>query len=297
MTFRPMLACDFDAAKLKFPVLASPKLDGIRCIVMNGKLFSRSLKPIPSRHINEVLGSMNLDGLDGELVVGDATAPDCYNRTTSHVMAQDKVFDFTFYVFDHHGLDVPYDLRYDQAHMMINRLDSPSVKFLQHVWLHNEDEMIQYEKEALDQGFEGIMLRDPKGRYKHGRSTVREGILLKVKRFTDSECVILGFEEQMHNTNVKVTNELGRSKRSSHQDGMVGKKTLGALVVRDCVTGIDFNIGTGMDDQMRKMIWDSKSEFLGKIVKYKSFIVGAMEKPRFPVFLGFRDPIDMGEAA
>jgi DNA ligase-1 len=31
----------------------------------------------------------------------------------------------------------------------------------------------------------------------------------------------------------------------------------------------------------------------GKIAKYKHFEVGVKEAPRFPVFLGFRNPLDM----
>jgi hypothetical protein len=32
---------------------------------------------------------------------------------------------------------------------------------------------------------------------------------------------------------------------------------------------------------------------MGKVVKYKSQPTGVKDKPRFPVFLGFRDVVDM----
>jgi DNA ligase-1 len=36
-----------------------------------------------------------------------------------------------------------------------------------------------------------------------------------------------------------------------------------------------------------------RKKLLGKIVKYKYQEIGVLEKPRFPVFLGFRDKEDM----
>lgn len=49
--FKPLLACNADLSKVRYPVYVSPKLDGIRCIVINGIAMSRSMKPIPNRYI------------------------------------------------------------------------------------------------------------------------------------------------------------------------------------------------------------------------------------------------------
>jgi DNA ligase 1 len=50
--FKPMLAVDCgDVNALRFPLFASPKLDGVRAVVMNGGLMSRSLKPIPNVNV------------------------------------------------------------------------------------------------------------------------------------------------------------------------------------------------------------------------------------------------------
>ena len=45
----------------------------------------------------------------------------------------------------------------------------------------------------LNAGYEGLMLRDPNGIYKFGRSSVKENILLKVKEFMDDEAEIIAF--------------------------------------------------------------------------------------------------------
>ena len=46
--FAPMLASTYTGEDLKFPVLVTPKIDGVRAIKLNGKLVSRSLKQIPN---------------------------------------------------------------------------------------------------------------------------------------------------------------------------------------------------------------------------------------------------------
>lgn len=133
------------------------------------------------------------------------------------------------------------------------------------------------------------MTRDPGSRYKYGRSTAKEQILLKVKRFEDSECVIIGVQEEMHNGNVAGRDELGRTKRSSSKDGKVGKGTMGALVVRDLKTSVEFNIGTGFTAAQRAEDWESR---IGSTIVYKFFPVGVVDRPRHPVYKGPRDKND-----
>ena len=67
--FRPILAsaCE-DITKLTYPVACSLKLDGIRCIVKNGVVYSRSMKPIPSEVVQKKFGKVEYEGFDGELV-------------------------------------------------------------------------------------------------------------------------------------------------------------------------------------------------------------------------------------
>ncbi|WP_025915542.1 ATP-dependent DNA ligase [Herminiimonas sp. CN] len=291
MSFKPMLAKEYDPAKLIFPCYASPKLDGIRASVVGGKLLSRSLKPIPNKHVYNLLSDKRFEGFDGELIVGDVTALNVFSNTTSHVMSHDKVFDFTYFVFDLHDCEMGFDVRY--ARLCRREHHGVNIVLLPQTRIHNEAGLAEYEAAQVEAGYEGVILRKIDGLYKYGRSTVNEGYLLKVKRFTDGEATIIGFEEQMKNDNEKTVNELGRSKRSSHQENKHGKGTLGALIVRDLVTDVAFNIGTGLDDAIRADIWAKREEHHGLVVKYKSFEVGVKDKPRHPVFLGFRDGRDM----
>lgn len=286
MTFKPMLASDADLSIMRFPVIASPKLDGIRAIVIDGVVMSRSLKPIPNKYVQSLFA--NCEYFDGELIVGEPTSDTVYRDTVSHVMAHDKKdFDVRFYVFDHiMQLGKPYTER-----TVYIPLKSPKhVKVHEFKVINDGAELFAYETECLAQGYEGLILRDPNSKYKCGRGTAKEQIILKLKRFVDDEATVIGFEERMHNANEKTTNELGRSQRSSHKANLVPMDTLGALHV--AFNGIEFHIGTGFDDAQRAEIWANKQKYLNRLAKFKHFPIGTKDAPRHPVFLGFRDRND-----
>lgn len=322
--FKPMLAGKFEEDKAQFPMLASPKLDGIRAAVRwtgqgQQTLFSRSLKPIPNLFVRGVLEQMEFCGFDGELIVGAANHPNAMQATSSGVMSIQGTPEFTYWVFDitdgeHKGFADRYTElleRVAAAHLawptirpiekrMERRIlegaplmQECPVKIVPHVVINDMNELNAFEADTLAQGYEGVMVRSMNGKYKYGRSTTREGALLKVKRFEDGEAEIIGFEEEMHNGNEAETNELGRTKRSSAKAGKTGKATLGAFVVRDIKTGVEFNIGTGMSAAQRLEFWSSQKMMLGKLVHYRSFPVGVKEKPRHPVFHAIRHINDL----
>ena len=135
------------------------------------------------------------------------------------------------------------------------------------------------------------MLRDPMGTYKFGRSTVNDNILLNVKMFEDDEAELIAIEEKMSNQNTAEKDAFGRTKRSASIVGMVGADTAGTLIVRN-KDGLEFGVGSGLNDEMREELWNNQEKYIGKLVKYKYFPQGIKELPRHPVFLGFRDKED-----
>ena len=291
--FKPLLAvaCE-DLTKVNYPVILSEKLDGIRMSVHNGVCMSRSMKPIPSKVVQQKFGRPEYEGYDGEIIYGDKNAKDVFNKSTRACMSHEfpEEFDIDnlhFYVFDVIG-EEPYAVRYG----LMEPDTKNNVHRLWSTYVNSPEEVAKYESEFLQDGAEGVILRSPTGKYKQGRSTLKEGILLKVKRFTDEEATVVGFEEKMHNANEATTGELGQTKRSSHQENMIPCNTLGALVVSSEKWG-EFKIGTGFDDELRQEIWDNRESVLGKLVKFKYFEAGVKDKPRFPVFLGWRSELDM----
>lgn len=293
--FRPMLAETAEISRIGFPKLASAKVDGVRCLAMDGIARSRSMKPLPNRFIAKYFAdhAAALEGLDGELVVGPINASNVYTTSVSGIMTEAWTPDFNFFVFDCWNQPGKFTDRIAHAAKVDRSL--ARVHLLDSVLIHNLDQLAVYEETCLGLGFEGVMLRDPNSPYKQGRSTLNEGYLLKLKRFSSAEAIIIGFEEEMANGNQAQTNELGRTKRSSHKANLTGKGTLGSLIVRGLTVFEDvvFNIGTGFDAATRADFWARRDELLGQIVTYTYFNIGVKDLPRMPVYKGLRSPIDL----
>ena len=285
--FKPLLAGTItDTSAIKYPVLASPKLDGIRCLIVDGKAVTRNLKPIPNEHVRRKLEQLASTAFDGELTCGDT-----FQSSTSAIMSHNGEPDFEYHVFDN-ASPMPYESR--RANIKIWKYNNPTgawLKIVKQTVIKNEADLLAYEIQRLADGYEGVMVRSLNGLYKQGRSTVKEGILLKLKRFSDSEAVIIGTEPRYTNNNEATKDALGHTKRSSHKDNLVAQDTLGALQVE--WNGLRFNIGTGLNDATRAELWGKRDSLIGQLVKFKYQAAGMLEAPRFPVFLGLRDRRDV----
>jgi DNA ligase-1 len=290
---KPMLAEQADLTKLKYPVLASPKLDGVRGLVLDGVLKSRSLKPVPNPFVTKRFSKGAYNGLDGELILGSATATDVYRVTNGACQRETGEPDVKFYVFDRFSQRGGFLERWTSLIDLV--ADDPNILIVDQRLVENEKELLEYEQEQLDKGFEGLILRAKDAPYKFGRSGVREGYMLKLKRFEDSEAVVVDTYEEMHNGNEAKKNELGRTERSTAQAGLVGKGRLGGLVVKDDKNfpGVTFEIGTGFNAADRTKLWKGRRKLPGQLVKYKYFSVGVKDKPRHPVYLGPRAEWDL----
>ena len=288
---KPLLACEVEPDKLKFPLFISRKLDGIRALVINGVVYSRSLKPIRNKRIQKLFGRPEFEGFDGELVAGNVYAKDVFQKTTHAVMSEAAEEDVTFYVFDLWDIpNTPYEERLKELEDRAN-FQFDGIKVLQQVLVWNEVELgrlLQVEKEK---GGEGLIGRNPEGRYKYGRSTPKEQLSVKFKFFQQDEFEVVGFTERMHNTNEAEINELGRTKRSSSKAGLVPMGTLGSIILKYGDT--TFNCGTGFTDEQRQTIWDNQDAYLGKLASIRYMVVGSKDLPRVPSWQGWRDLEDM----
>lgn len=307
---KPLLAETAETlADIPLPCYASFKLDGIRCIKVGGKALSRSFKPIPNHFVRNWIEQNLPDGIDGEIMVPGMD----FNSIQSAIMSEEGEPDFRFHAFDlvhteiaDAGTDplmVDFQYRYQQLIHYIDKFSKCEVDqrlvLVEHQYLRHHEHVVEFEQSAFKAGAEGIMTRHPTGRYKCGRSTLKEAILLKYKRWVDEEATVIGFIEQMTNTNEKETNELGHSKRSKKKDGMVPANTLGAFVVKRA-NGQVFELGTGdgLTQELRKKIWDNKNEYLMQLVTFKHQVSPNDPpgmKPRFPSLRGVRHPDDISE--
>lgn len=294
MIARPMLAAkatDEQLRQLKWPMLLSPKIDAIRGFVANGQLLSRTLKPIRNHHTQALFGRPELNGLDGELVVGSPVDKNLMQKSTSGIMSFTGRPDVRFYVFDKWDFPGNFPKRLEAAYYQ--GIGFREIIHVSHRPVVSYEHMLELEEEYLRLGYEGVMLRDIRGPYKQNRSTLREQYLVKVKRFHDSEAEILSYAPLLRNGNEATTDERGYTKRSSHAENKVADDLLGTLGVRDLHTGVEFDIGSGLTLAQRQALWTHRASLLGRIVKYKHFPVGVKDKPRHPIFLGFRHRDDM----
>lgn len=290
--FKPMLAGKADLDNIRFPVVASPKLDGVRVIVCDGVVYSRNFKRIPNDWCQTLFGRKECEGFDGELIVGDVTSDTVFQATTSGVMTGAGKPDVVFHVFDDTSVDDSFENRYHQLDERIKKkCRGIKVALVPHRLINNIKALMDFEEKCVAQGYEGIMIRDPQGKYKHGRSTTKEGGLLKIKRFEDDEAVVIGVEELMTNNNEQELDNLGHKVRSSKKEGMVPAGKLGALIVKHKTFG-EFKIGSGFTEETRIKLWHERDELKGRLAKFKYQPSGVKDKPRFPVFLGFRNKID-----
>lgn len=296
MNFKPMLAKAItveDLDNLKYPVMIQPKVDGIRCCLLDGRALSSTLKPIPNYYIRNCLRETHNRLphylLDGELVLKDKTKS--FQENVSAIMTQMGTPDFEFIIFD--GASYTKDLLRDYTFRQPVLTGFPAIKKIYEVPCFRKDDIITMHQHNMSLGYEGSILRWIFGPYKFGRSTLKEQYLLKIKDFEDAEAIVVGFEEKLINDNDPELDERGYTKRSSSKNGMVKGNTLGALIVKGIngqFEGVTFNVGSGFTNEQRKEIWSDGLPYLNKtILTYKYQRIGSMDKPREPIFKGFRN--------
>lgn len=289
---KPLLSCEVSLDKINFPVYASTKFDGIRALVIDSVVYSRSLKPIRNKHVQKLFGKPEYEGFDGELVVGDIYAKDVFQKTTSGVMSEYGEPYVTFHVFDiFTNNTAPYKERLYELNERLVLDQYTSLVATEQRYVHTKDELLKLLEKERVKGGEGLICRSPGGIYKYGRSTPKEQLSIKLKFFSDSEFEVIGFEERMHNTNEAKTNELGYTERSSCKENLIPMNTLGSLVLKYGDT--EFRCGTGFSDAQRKEVWENKESYLGKLASIRYMSVGSKDLPRVPSFQGFRDEDDM----
>lgn len=265
-----------DSMTLAFPKYASPKYDGIRCVVLNGKAYSRNMILIPNLKVQAYFADGQCDNFDGELLSGRHDA-EVFKRTSSVIRSINGSNEWHFKVFDVVDCQLNFAGRLEiiRERMRVLQDDQKfKVSMTPQTMVLDAGELDAYEAYCLEDGYEGVMLRNPGAMYKNGRSTPNSQDLLKVKRFEDSEAVVLAWTP------------LVEIKSGTAQAGVMG-----SLCVRDIHSGVLFSVGSGFDKIQREEY--AINPPIGKVLTYQFFAQGAYEKPRFPTFKGFRPTFDV----
>lgn len=308
---KPMLASDYDESKLRFPLLAQPKIDGVRALNMTGTLTGRSLKKHANRHVTGFFSHSSLAGLDGETAAEHECHPDLCRITSSALSTIDGTPWILWHLFDYvtpETVALPYRDRYAALVQRVAELKAtPHLQSLAHhlsvvpsVECASLEGLLEWDNRWLDMGYEGTIIRSPGGAHKQGRSTVREGGLLRIKRFIEEEAEVLQIIEGETNLNEAQTNELGKQFRTSHQENLVPNGQVGAMMCRllkDVIyrDKLLFEAGTvvkvaagSMTVADRVRYFKHKHLLIGQVIKFKLFPKGVKDKPRFPTFQSIR---------
>lgn len=270
--------------------LLEPKLDGVRCLTVvdyesrtvvqytrNGKVLENF------SHITEgILANIDELGrsyvLDGEVVSNSFQDLMKQVHRKDNVQAQDArlmLFDMIPLVEFKAGKSIQGQRRrsnllrsFKNLFDQMGHIDViPQKEFNLDVFT-DEIAFKDYNKEMVEAGFEGIMIKDPEAKYETKRSTS----WLKQKPFIEVSLTIREVEEGT-----------GRN---------VGR--LGALVCEGVDDGktISVNVGSGFTDSHRSSFWDERDSLHGQVVEVRADAVTQNQDGtyslRFPRFIRFR---------
>lgn len=276
----PMLAHEYTkrGKDIKMPCFVQPKLDGIRCLIIRREkeviLMSRKGKEFT--RLDHIRYSIEIEDwfqkhpniiLDGELYghtlpfekISGAVRREKLKPEDEHIEK-----DVRFNVYDCINVDKPKEdfvMRYGRIedHFAHNSHPVALVK-TEHLALR--DHIQERHDKYVEQGYEGIMLRNADGHYALNK---RSKDLQKYKNFQDSEYQIVGFEQ--------------------------GRGNAEGTVIWFCKTedGKHFKVRPRGTDEQRREWYQNGINYIGKYLTVRYQELSADGVPRFPVGIAIRD--------
>lgn len=266
--------------KLNYPIIAEPKLDGVRCLIDLTedvvKVYSRTLKPLVNftelvKELTDLRNNIAWLGnvtLDGEIVATDGTFDSTVSRSRAHEGVNDHI-GYKYHIFD----AVVHGTRFPLAERKLRLLGSEGEYFttVPYSVIDKPEDVIAYNNLAIEDGFEGIMLKEMYGFYRSGRSRDWQ----KLKPFLTADLKIIGMTE-------------GKGKAS----GMMGRIVVEGEVRDNGGAKVCSEVGTGFTDELRKGMWLNQDKYLGKVAEIQYQEVTKAGSLRFPSFKRMRDDLN-----
>ena len=267
--------------------LVEYKYDGVRviAIVKNNKatLYSRNGKIFNNfPHIEEALSKSEYNNLvlDGEVMSDDfqALMKQVYRKSGAETDdAYLALFDILPLKEFNNGKSKLNTLDRKKQLDQLSQTFESCIKLVDYAILNFDDEkdnqkFSKMNKEALDKGYEGLMIKPSENYYESKRSHA----WLKIKPFIEVTLKIVSIQE-------------GTGKHS-------GK--LGAFQVEGTDDGKFFSlsVGSGLTDDDRDKFWKSKEKLIGMLVEIRADAITqsiegehySLRFPRFKCFRGFK---------
>jgi len=299
-TFQPLLAPNqiVDLATLRYPLLASYKYDGIRCIFKDGQMFTRSLKSFANKNLEPTFRTIAAASQMGYILDGELYSPSISFNELSGVIRQidgKLPDDLKFYCFEVLvDITAPFQSRLSSRDRLLREIDRGEELAVpvRNSLVSSENEVSVLFHKALAEGFEGLMLRNPEGRYKYGRATVKENISYKVKPYITFDAQIIDVVQAtvVREGAEKKVNELGHQVTSKKKGDRVPIEQAADFVVKYRDGTVSVSIA--MTAAEKQEVWTNRDKYIGRWIEYKGMLVGAKNAPRHPVFLRFRTDLD-----
>jgi len=244
----------------------SRKLDGVRCLcIINEKgearFYSRAGKEFKtlSRLAFELsgLGLSNVV-LDGEVCVMDEDGNEDFQGVIKQIKRKDYSMPNPKYIiFDHLTLD---EFRRKESNVILSErlknldvldtLKSPNLTKLKQIRNYEDDTFEQYVDEAIEKGWEGLMLRKDVGY--EGKRTKD---LLKVKKFFDAEYVVIDMEHDFNRV-------------------IVDGEEVEEMMLRNVVIehkGNRVSVGSGFSHEQKRHFYANPEMIMGKTINVQYF--------------------------
>ena len=270
--------------KIKGDCLVEYKYDGVRviAIVKNGKatLYSRNGKIFHNfPHIENALSKPEYNNIvfDGEVMSDDfqALMKQVYRKSGAQTDdAYLALFDILPLKEFNEGKSKLSSIERKEELNKLSKSFENAIKLVDYEVINfdeknGQDKFASMNKEALEKGFEGLMIKPNDNYYECKRSHA----WLKIKPFIEVTLKIIDIQE-------------GTGKHS-------GK--LGAFHVEGDDDGKFFSlsVGSGLTDEEREKFWASKDKLIGRLVEIRAdaitqSIEGEHYSLRFPRFKNFR---------
>lgn len=258
----PMLATKFIEREhdINYPCFCQPKLDGIRCTLVKGKLYSRKNKEFNFMdHISDLYKFLpNNIILDGELYSNNITFQQIVsivkqkNKAPSKEISE-KIKFCVFDTYDNLNLNLNFIDRFEFLKKNIDSKNLVETKICK-----NKNDLERYYHSYLNKGCEGLIIRNKLGKYEFNK---RSKNLQKLKPFEDAEFEIIGFTQ---GTGIESDCIIWKCKTKENKTFMVRPK------------------GTHTE---RKELYKIGKQFIGKwiTIKFQEYTDDGI--PRFPTTL------------
>lgn len=276
---QPLLAESVERAnQYQFPCYVSEKLDGVRCLIGEGNMVTRSNHSFKPNMLQVFQALINYATEEGLILDGEIYYPnDDFGKLMS-VVSSDvetiKASGMKFYCFDAVSVDewnsdkqtTPYRLRLERLIEFANKYHVDTLVVLPQHLMNNAEEVEAYYRQIKGQNGEGVMLRSPSSPYQFTRSKS----IVKYKVWLTCEAEVVSVHQQ--GCPVKYAEEV----RIENGKQCGYKKTAGSVTVRilpdqPLESGAYQNCTFTGDDgiRLRKEIWDNRDKVVGRIVEFQ----------------------------